>query len=84
VKRTTCIIAAGILIVLTIAAHAIDVDYLCGKPWRYSIVIEPKDRIMQTFNTDTQTTSTVAVTKGIKIINETNGKTETVKPAFTG
>jgi len=57
-------------------AHAAGVDYICG---HYSIVVEPKNRTYQSFDGDTQTTSTVTVTKGIKISDDANGKLRTVK-----
>jgi len=64
------------LFLATGTAHAAGVDYICG---HYSIVVEPKNRTYQSFDGNTQTTSTVTVTKGIKIINDDNGESRTVK-----
>jgi hypothetical protein len=50
-------------------AHAAGVDYICG---HYSIVVEPKNRTYQSFDGNTQTTSTVTVAKGIKISDDIN------------
>jgi hypothetical protein len=70
------LIGVAALLLTTGAAHAAGVDYICG---HYSIVIEPKNRTYQSFDGDTQTTSTVTVTKGIKISDDANGKLRTVK-----
>ena len=69
---------AGIaaLLLATGTAHAAGVDYICG---HYSIVVEPKNRTYQSFDGNTQTTSTVTVTKGIKISDDINGKLRMVK-----
>jgi hypothetical protein len=64
------------LFLTTGTADAAGVDYICG---HYSIVIEPKNRTYQSFDGNTQTTSTVTVTKGIKIFDDANGKLWTVK-----
>ena len=48
------------LFLATGTAHAAGVDYICG---HYSIVVEPKNRTYQSFDGNTQTTSTVTVTK---------------------
>ena len=64
------------LFLATGTAHAAGVDYICG---RYSIVVEPKNRTYQSFDGDTQTTSTVTVTKGIKISDDVTGKLRTLK-----
>jgi hypothetical protein len=56
-------------------AHAAGVDYICGD---YSIVVEPKKRTYQSFDGHTQTTSTVTVTKGIKIF-DANGRLRRMK-----
>ena len=63
------------LFLVTGTARAAGVDYICG---HYSIVVEPKNRTYQSFDGNTQTTSTVTVTKGIKIF-DANGRLRTVK-----
>jgi hypothetical protein len=63
------------LFLATGAAHAAGVDYICGD---YSIIVEPKNRTYQSFDGHTQTTSTVTVTKGIKIF-DANGELRTAK-----
>jgi|SRR6516162_3802077 len=64
------------LLLATGAAHAAGVDYICG---HYSIVVEPKNRTYQSFDGSTRTTSTVTVTKGITINDDTSGDKRIVK-----
>ena len=64
------------LLLATGTAHAAGVDYICGD---YSIVVEPKNRTYQSFDGHTQTTSTVTVTKGITINDDTSGDKRIVK-----
>jgi hypothetical protein len=77
-QMRTKLLLAGVaaLFLATGTAHAAGVDYICG---HYSIVVEPKNRTYQSFDGNTQTTSTVTVTKGIKISDDVNGKSRIVK-----
>jgi hypothetical protein len=72
------LLLAGIaaLFLATGTTHAAGVDYICG---HYSIVVEPKNRTYQSFDGNTQTTSTVTVTKGITINDDTSGDKQIVK-----
>ena len=75
--RTKLLLTGLAALFLTMGtAHAAGVDYICG---HYSIVVEPKNRTYESFDGNTQTTSTVTVTKGIKISDDANGKSRTVK-----
>src|SRR5262245_26419193 len=62
------------LFLATGAAHAAGVDYVCG---HYSIIVEPKNRTYQSW--DGQTMTTIAVAKGIKINDDTNGNSWELK-----
>jgi hypothetical protein len=77
-QMRTKLLLAGVaaLLLATGTAHTAGVDYICG---HYSIVVEPKNRTYQSFDGNTQTTSTVTVTKGIKISDDINGKLRMVK-----
>jgi hypothetical protein len=80
VMKRLFLTSVAALFLATGTAHAAGVDYICG---HYSIVVEPKNRTYDSYDYNTATgipnVSTVAVAKGIKIFDDVNGKSWTVK-----